>query len=196
MRTARHTLSFALLALFGIDGLLDIVIACDPDNSGGGLAGVGPERYNDKVYVNTGAHGARQNHWLRLRFSGIKDAELIGARVELLECGGLSPLSLSPNSVSKSTSTDSLGGSSSREIQGGDKSPHSKNQYRWIHSNHSYKSGGALDAHFGLGGCYQTTVNVRLLDGPAREFVDLKANRFLILDLASHESSAVENLTP
>jgi hypothetical protein len=42
------------------DGLLDIVIACDPDNSGGGLARVGPERYNDRVYVNTGAHGARE----------------------------------------------------------------------------------------------------------------------------------------
>ena len=95
------------------DGLLDLVIACDPDNSGGGLAGVGPERYDDKVYVNTGAHGAAQNHWLRLRFSGIKDAELIGARVELTASG--------------------------------------RKQYRWIHSNHSYKSGGALDAHFGLG---------------------------------------------
>jgi len=30
---------------------------------------------------------ARQNHWLRLRFSGVKDAELIGPRVEVTATG-------------------------------------------------------------------------------------------------------------
>jgi len=69
-------------------------------------------RYESKVYWNTGLHGAKENHWLRLRFSGVKDAELIGARVEV----------------------------SARGMR----------QYRWIHANHSYKSGGALEAHFGL----------------------------------------------
>ncbi len=66
------------------DGLLDLVFAADPDNSGGGASG---ERYRDRVYWNTGLHGARENHWLRLRFSGITDAELIGARVSVHEPG-------------------------------------------------------------------------------------------------------------
>jgi hypothetical protein len=114
------------------DGLLDIVIACDPDNSGGGLAGVAPERYRDKVFVNTGEHGAKANHWLRLLFTGVRDAELIGAKVEL--------------------------------VAGGQK------QYRWIHSNHSYKSGGALDAHFGLGKHDKADVVVTLPDGRTRSF--------------------------
>jgi hypothetical protein len=64
------------------DGLLDIIFAADPDNSGPALT---QDRYEDKVYWNTGLHGARQNHWLRLRFSGASDAELIGARVEVRE---------------------------------------------------------------------------------------------------------------
>jgi len=64
------------------DGLLDIILAADPDNSGPALT---QDRYEDKVYWNTGLHGARENHWLRLRFSGVSDAELIGARVEVRE---------------------------------------------------------------------------------------------------------------
>ncbi len=66
------------------DGLLDIVFAADPDNTG--LAQT-RDRYEDKVYWNTGLHGARENHWLRLRFSGVSDADLIGARVEAHEPG-------------------------------------------------------------------------------------------------------------
>ncbi|MGD9498811.1 MAG: FG-GAP-like repeat-containing protein, partial [Armatimonadota bacterium] len=66
------------------DGLLDLVFAADPDNSGSTTEG---HRYQDRVYLNTGLHGARQNHWLRLRFTGVSDAELIGARVEAREPG-------------------------------------------------------------------------------------------------------------
>ncbi|MCX7013163.1 MAG: CRTAC1 family protein [Candidatus Sumerlaeota bacterium] len=66
------------------DGLLDLIIAADPDNSG---VARNMERYESKVYWNTGEHGARMNHWLRLRFSGVKDSELIGARVEAQEPG-------------------------------------------------------------------------------------------------------------
>jgi len=133
------------------DGLLDIVIACDPDNSGGGVAGVGPERYNDKVYVNTGTHGARSNHWLRLRFSGVKDPDLIGARIELTAAG--------------------------------------KKQYRWIHSNHSYKSGGALDAHFGLGKQTKADIKVTLLNGTITTFPGMKADQFLDLNLKTSLST-------
>lgn len=60
------------------DGLLDLIFAADPDNSGF-ARDMG--RYEDKVYWNTGPYGARENHWLRLRFSGVTEAELIGARV-------------------------------------------------------------------------------------------------------------------
>jgi len=121
------------------DGLLDIVIACDPDNSGGGLAGVGPERYNDKLYTNTGEHGVKANHWLHLTFTGLKDAELIGARVELTADG--------------------------------------KKQTRWIHSNHSYKSGGDLDAHFGLGKAKSAEVKVTLLSGKTKAFSGVAADK-------------------
>jgi hypothetical protein len=66
------------------DGFLDLVLAAGPDNSGLAL---GMDRYGSKVCWNTGLHGARENHWLRLRFGGVSDAELIGARIEALEPG-------------------------------------------------------------------------------------------------------------
>jgi len=91
------------------DGLLDLVLAADPDNSGIALS---MARYESKVYWNTGLYGARENHWLRLRFSGVKDAELIGARVEV--------------------------------------TIHGMKQYRWVHTDQSYKSGSALEVHWGL----------------------------------------------
>jgi hypothetical protein len=66
------------------DGLLEIVFAADPDNTGIALS---MDRYEDKVYWNTGEHGGNKNHWLRLRFTGVTDAELVGARVEAREPG-------------------------------------------------------------------------------------------------------------
>lgn len=66
------------------DGLVDLIIGSDPDNSGatGDIC-----RYESVVYRNTGSHGARQNRWLRMRFSGVKDAKLVGAHVKLFESG-------------------------------------------------------------------------------------------------------------
>ncbi len=127
------------------DGLLDVVFACDPDNSGGGLAGVAAERYQDKVHINTGAHGARENHWLHLQFAGLKNAELIGARVELTADG--------------------------------------RKQYRWIHSNHSYKSGGQLDAHFGIGNATIAEVTITLLNGQKMSFSNLGCDRSHALEV-------------
>jgi arylsulfatase A-like enzyme len=124
------------------DGLLDLVFAADPDNSGVSLS---MDRYESRVYWNTGEHGARDNHWLHLTFTGIKDAELIGARVEL-NTGG-------------------------------------RKQYRWIHSNHTYKSGGALDAHFGLGKATSADVKVMLLSGAGKAFPKVPADQFVELDL-------------
>ncbi|AQQ09101.1 hypothetical protein L21SP3_00899 [Sedimentisphaera cyanobacteriorum] len=67
------------------DGLVDMFISGDPDNTA--PEGNSDQRYEDKVYLNTGTHGARDNHWLRLRFSGISHARLLGTRIEIFEPG-------------------------------------------------------------------------------------------------------------
>ena len=146
------------------DGLLDLVFAADPDNSGGGRAKVPPDRYQDKVYWNTGRHGARENHWLRLRFSGVSAAELIGARVAVYP-----PSTSDPRPVTaKPLAT------------------------RAIASNHSYKSGGALEAHFGLGKHERVDVAVTLLSGRQVGFAGVTADRFLDLDLKTAATVGVE----
>jgi hypothetical protein len=131
------------------DGLLDLVFAADPDNSGAALS---MDRYESKVYWNTGLHGARQNHWLRLRFPGVSDAELTGARVEARDPEDQKLLGM-----------------------------------RAVASNHSYKSGGALEAHFGLGKQERLDVQVILLSGRTFAFKDVRADRFLDLDLDKRE---------
>ncbi|MFZ5830836.1 MAG: FG-GAP-like repeat-containing protein [Planctomycetota bacterium] len=128
------------------DGLLDLLFAADPANSAGGQP-IAPHRFESKVYWNTGEQNAKQNHWLHLTFTGLKDAELIGARVELAADG--------------------------------------KKQYRWIHSNHSYKSGGALDAHFGLGKAASADVTVTLLDGRKKTFNAVEADKSHVLQLGA-----------
>jgi hypothetical protein len=141
------------------DGLLDLVIASDPDNSGVALS---LARYESKVYWNTGLHGAKDNHWLRLRFSEMTDAELIGARVEVAPHSALR----TPISALK--------------------------QYRWIHTNHSYKSGGALEAHFGLGQQDKADVTVTLPSGRTVKFAAVKADQFLDLSLNNSRASTVK----
>lgn len=133
------------------DGLLDLIFAADPDNSG---VASGMDRYESKVYWNTGLHGARQNRWLRLRFSGVKDADLIGARVEVAAGGA--------------------------------------KQYRWIHSNHSYKSGGALEAHFGLGRATKAEVRVTLLNGRTITFPGIGADQYLDLNLNASQAKPIK----
>jgi hypothetical protein len=129
------------------DGLLDLVFAADPDNSLGPDQTVAPDRYESKVYWNAGEQGARSNHWLHLTFTGLKDAELIGARVELIADG--------------------------------------KKQFRWIHSNHSYKSGGALDAHFGLGKSIKADLTVTFLDGRKEVFQAVAADKSHRLEIGA-----------
>ena len=120
------------------DGLLDLIFAADPDNSGPAMS---MARYESKVYWNTGLYGGKENHWLRLRFSGVKDADLIGARVELSAPG--------------------------------------MKQYRWAHANHSYKSGGAMETHFGLGVNKQVDVKVAFLTGAVWDFPSVAADQLL-----------------
>jgi hypothetical protein len=135
------------------DGLLDLIFAADPDNTG---PAVSMERYQDRVFVNTGLHGARQNHWLRLRFSGVSDAELIGARVDAREPG-----------------TGKLLG------------------MRAVFANHSYKSGGPLQAHFGLGKRDVVDIRVTLLNGKTLAFPKTRADRFLDVNLQTRQATTL-----
>lgn len=121
------------------DGLIDLLFAADPDNSVGTGQIAEAHRYESKVYWNTGEHGGKLNHWVHLTSSGLSDAELIGARVELTANG--------------------------------------RKQYRWTHSNHSYKSGGQLDAHFGLGKASIADVKVTLLNGKTWAFEKVVADK-------------------
>jgi catechol 2,3-dioxygenase-like lactoylglutathione lyase family enzyme len=135
------------------DGLVDLIFAADPDNSG---VATTPDRYESKVYWNTGLPGARENRWLRVRFSGVSAAELIGARIEAREPG-----------------TGRLLGT------------------RWIHTNPSYKSSTALEAHFGLGKHEQADLSITLLNGKRYAFTGLDADRFIDLDLSTQQHSLV-----
>jgi hypothetical protein len=130
------------------DGLLDLILSADPDNSG--LAS-DMYRYESKVYWNTGLHGARENHWLRVRFSGVRDAELIGARVEVRE-----------------PATGKLLGT------------------RWVHPNHSYKSGGSLEAHFGLGTYGRVDVKAIPTNGKTVTFEGVPVDDFLDINIAQN----------
>jgi hypothetical protein len=63
-------------------------------------------------------------------------------------------------------------------------------QYRWIHSNHSYKSGGLLRAHFDLGTHANVNLRVRPLNGREAAFNDVGVDRYLPLDLSAGEVMA------
>jgi hypothetical protein len=141
------------------DGLLDLVFAADPDNSG--LA-TDARRYEDKVYWNTGQHGGKDNHWLRLRFTGVSDAELIGAQVLLFEAG--------------------RSGQPNAKMLG----------MRSISANQSYKSGAPLEAHFGLGKQEKGDVRVILPGGREVTFEMLTADRFLTLDIKTGSVVSVD----
>ena len=132
------------------DGLLDLVFAQDPDNTGVATSMAG---YESRIYWNTGLHGAKANHWLRLRFSGVTDAQLVGARIELTANG--------------------------------------KKQYRWIQSNHAYKSGSPLEAHFGLGKDDVADVAVILPSGNRTVYRNLQADEFLDLNLKTGSAAPV-----
>ncbi len=66
------------------DGLMDLVIGSDPDNSG---EAVDMRRYESIVYQNTGLHGAVENHWLKFRFKRPANAKTFGTRIEIYEPG-------------------------------------------------------------------------------------------------------------
>jgi len=142
------------------DGLLDVVYVNTPGNSAPGIE-IPEDRYGDRVYWNTGAHGGTDNHWLRVRFSGISDHRLIGAHVLAYEAGTLE------------------GGAP--KLLG----------MRAIHSNQSYRTGCALEAHFGLGKHDRVDLEVRLLDRGIVRFHALAADRLLELNLEERKATAV-----
>jgi hypothetical protein len=134
------------------NGLLDVVCMASPYNSyPPALMGVLPPLPKDRslntVYLNTGAFGARANHWVELRFAGVDDSALIGATVETRD-------------------GDALLGSTQ------------------LTTAQSYKSGGELTAHFGLGKRKRVDIRVKLRTGE-RVFKDLPADGIYILDLKS-----------
>lgn len=139
------------LADLNNDGYLDLFVMADPDNTGGGVAA---DRYLNKVFINSKNLG-KDNHWLRMRFSGVTDAELIGARISVFD-------------GSKRIGT------------------------RWVHSDHAYKSSGALEAHFGLGKVKTVNVEISLPFGRKVNLNSVTADRYLDIDLKSQRSNEVK----
>ena len=138
------------------DGRVDLVVSGDPDNSNDNEAFfASADRYVDKVYRNTGALGS-DNHWLRMRFSGLTDARLIGARVEIFALDG-----------------PRLG-------------------TRGVYTNHAYKTGSALQVHFGLARHEQVDVRVTLPEGDVFEFDSVAADQFLDADLGTGQLRSID----
>jgi len=134
------------------DGLLDVVCVNTPGNNATGRK-MPDGRYGDKVFWNTGAHGGADNHWLRVRFSGISDHRLIGAHVLTYQAGSLS-------------------GATPRLLG-----------MRAIHSNHSYRTGSPLEAHFGLGTHDRIDLLVKLINGEDKRFESVRSDQLVDLDL-------------
>ncbi len=151
---------------FDGDGLLDLYLAADPRNSYKLPDPALPERrFQDKIYRNTGAFGASENHWLSLRLEGQPQRRLIGARVRVfqpLDSGcGAGPL---------------LGA-------------------RAYFGARSYKSAAPFALHFGLGPHAQADIEVRLPDGERHCFAARHADQEWTLDLsaAAAQDSAAEH---
>ena len=70
------------------DGLLDLVAGAQPTNSYP-LADppLGTDRYLDKVWLNTGAGGARRNHFVQIDLAGLPQRRLLGAQLTLTATG-------------------------------------------------------------------------------------------------------------
>jgi hypothetical protein len=73
------------------DGLLDLYFTTQIRNSYpffSYLPNVPNAEYQDKVYWNTGAHGAAANHWVQIRLAGAPQRQLIGAKLFLRSTSG------------------------------------------------------------------------------------------------------------
>lgn len=135
------------------DGLIDLIAVADPANSFIRVnptdPTLPPDRFASKIFWNSGAQGAAQNNWVKLRFVGLSDAALIGARVERLASNG------------------------------------TNRGLRIVSSNHSYKSGGALDVHWGLAKDRSARFRITLLSGKSKTISISRLNRLHEVNLAA-----------
>jgi hypothetical protein len=161
---------FAEAADLDNDGLLDLVYARDPANNSPIIIDAAareewkklrsqrkfpPGLEHSLILRNRGQFGGEENHWLRLRFTGIAHGELAGARVEIHELGDT--------------------GSAKGKLLGS----------RIVFSSHHHKAGTPMEVHFGLGRAETVDLTVRLLGGRTIKVPDVRADRAVTLDLES-----------
>lgn len=163
---------FAEAADLDNDGLLDLVYARDPKNNSpivtdaAALAAARaewsehrsllnlPEGLDHSLILrNRGRFGGSENHWLRLRFAGVTDAELAGARVDVYGPGE--------------------GGIRQGKRVGS----------RVVFSSHHHKAGTPMEVHFGLAKRTAVDVAVTLLGGQTKTFSAIAANNVHELNL-------------
>ena len=163
---------FAEAADLDNDGLLDLVYARDPGNNGPIIMDATartaaraewdehrrllnlPDGLDHSLILrNRGQFGGKENHWLRLRFAGVTDAELAGARVEVYEPGEA--------------------GIPDGKLVGA----------RVVFSSHHHKAGTPMEIHFGLAKRPCVDVAVTLLNGKTKTFPVIAANKVQTLTL-------------
>jgi hypothetical protein len=161
---------FAEAADLDNDGLLDLVYACDPANNSPIVIDVAartewkqqrskrdlpPGLDHSLILRNRGQFGGKENHWLRLRFTGLTDAELAGARVEIHEPGEA--------------------GMAKGKLIGS----------RIVFSSHHHKAGTPMEVHFGLAKRPAVNVLVTLPGGKRKPFTAIAANQVHELNLST-----------
>ena len=109
------------------------------------------------ILRNSGQFGGKDNHWLRLRFAGVTDAELAGARVDVYEPGEA--------------------GIPKGKLVGS----------RVVFSSHHHKAGTPMEVHFGLAKRPSVDVNVTLPIGKSQIFSEIAANKVHSLTLGPHD---------
>ncbi|MBN1770340.1 MAG: CRTAC1 family protein [Deltaproteobacteria bacterium] len=146
------------------DGLLDLYLVASPNNSTSGpdILTLHPDRYPDKVYWNTGAFGARDNHWVRLRLQGRPSRQLVGARVFA-----------------------QVHGTRTCEGSGEARTCIGRRDYLPVTS---YKSTHELEVHFGLGARTEIDVRVELPDGTTVAFACVPIDGLVVLDVGTGEA--------
>lgn len=73
------------------DGLLDLYVMKDITNTAPFSTNNGTvpaSEYTDSVFWNTGAYGANENHWVRVRPVGLQHGELVGAKLRMYSRSG------------------------------------------------------------------------------------------------------------
>jgi hypothetical protein len=148
------------------DGLLDLVYARDPENNSPIVIEAAarraaraelaehrrllnlPEALDHSLILrNRGQFGGKENHWLRLRFTRVTDAELAGARVDVYEPGEA--------------------GIPRGKLLGS----------RVVFSSHHHKAGTPMEVHFGLAKRPSVDVMVTLLNGKTKTFREIAADK-------------------